>query len=141
MNQRRPTVLVIDDFEAGRELCAEYLTFRGYEVATAADGAEGLRKAQELLPDAILMDLSLPEIDGWEATRRLREDDSTRRIKIIALTAHALEQERQRALDAGCDEVVTKPVVPKELERVVREQLGLTEAPGDSKGSEDGGSQ
>lgn len=141
MSERRPTVLVIDDFEAGRELCAEYLSFRGYEVATAADGAEGLRKAKELLPDAILMDLSLPEVDGWEATRRLRSDEATREIKIIALTAHALEQERQRALDAGCDWVVTKPVVPKDLEQVVRDQLGLDAAPGDGTSNQDGGKE
>lgn len=131
MSRERPLVLVVDDFQAGRELTAEYLTYRGYEVATAADGAEGLERAFELLPDAILMDLSLPEIDGWEATRRLRDDERTRGIRIIALTAHALEAERKRALDAGCDEVVTKPVVPKELERVVRGQLELDKAPAD----------
>jgi CheY-like chemotaxis protein len=131
MTRERPLVLVVDDFEAGRELCAEYLAFRGYGVATAQDGAEALEKAFELAPDAILMDLSLPEIDGWEATRRLRADERTREIKIIALTAHALEAERERALEAGCDEVVTKPVPPNELERVVREQLGRDKAPGD----------
>jgi len=124
-----PLVLVVDDFAAGRELCAEYLLFRGYEVATAADGAEALERAFALRPDAILMDLSLPAIDGWEATRRLREDRRTRGIKIIALTAHALETERDRALAAGCDEVVTKPIVPRELERVVRRQLGRETAP------------
>jgi CheY-like chemotaxis protein len=124
-----PLVLVVDDFAAGRELCAEYLLFRGYEVATAADGAEALERAFALRPDAILMDLSLPAIDGWEATRRLRSDPRTRALKIIALTAHALETERDRALAAGCDEVVTKPIVPKELERVVRRQLGRETAP------------
>jgi CheY-like chemotaxis protein len=131
MTRERPLVLVVDDFEAGRELCAEYLAFRGYGVATAQDGAEALEKAFELAPDAILMDLSLPVIDGWEATRRLRADERTREIKIIALTAHALEAERERALEAGCDDVVTKPVPPNELERVVREQLGRDKAPGD----------
>lgn len=131
MRRERPLVLVVDDFEAGRELCAEYLAFRGYGVATAQDGAEALEKAFDLAPDAILMDLSLPEIDGWEATRRLRADERTRDIRIIALTAHALEAERDRALEAGCDEVVTKPVPPNELERVVREQLGRDKAPGD----------
>lgn len=129
MTRATPLVLVVDDFAAGRELCAEYLLFRGYEVATAADGAEALERAFALRPDAILMDLSLPAIDGWEATRRLRADRRTRGIKIIALTAHALETERDRALAAGCDEVVTKPIVPKELERVVRRQLGRETAP------------
>ncbi|HUP43596.1 MAG TPA: response regulator [Thermoanaerobaculia bacterium] len=129
MTRATPLVLVVDDFAAGRELCAEYLLYRGYEVATAADGAEALERAFALRPDAILMDLSLPEIDGWEATRRLRADRRTRAIKIIALTAHALETERDRALAAGCDEVVTKPIVPKELERVVRRQLGRETAP------------
>lgn len=136
MSGEAPLVLVVDDFAAGRELCAEYLEFRGYEVATAADGAEALDKAVELRPDAILMDLSLPEIDGWEATRRLRGDTRTRGIKIIALTAHALEAERDRALEAGCDEVVTKPVIPKQLERVVRRLLGRETAPAQDRGSD-----
>lgn len=131
MTRERPLVLVVDDFEAGRELCAEYMAFRGYGVATAKDGAEAIEKAFELAPDAILMDLSLPEIDGWEATRRLRSDARTQGIKIIALTAHALEAERDRALEAGCDAVVTKPVPPNELERVVRDQLGRDKAPAD----------
>jgi CheY-like chemotaxis protein len=132
---QKPKVLVVDDFAAGRELSAEYLTYRGYEVATAEDGAQAIRRAGEFLPDAILMDLSLPEVDGWEATRRLRADDRTKDIKIIALTAHALESEKERALDAGCDEVVTKPVVPRDLEEVVRRQLGLAHAPADRPGS------
>lgn len=132
---QKPKVLVVDDFAAGRELSAEYLTYRGYEVATAEDGAQAIQRACEFLPDAILMDLSLPEVDGWEATRRLRADDRTKDIKIIALTAHALESEKERALDAGCDEVVTKPVVPRDLEEVVRRQLGLDHAPGDRSGS------
>lgn len=128
---QRPKVLVVDDFAAGRDLSAEYLTYRGYEVATAEDGAKAIERAGEFLPDAILMDLSLPGVDGWEATRRLRADAKTQDIKIIALTAHALETEKERALEAGCDEVVTKPVVPKDLEEVVRRQLGLGHAPAD----------
>lgn len=134
MSQQKPKVLVVDDFAAGRDLSAEYLTYRGYDVATAEDGAQAIERAKEFLPDAILMDLSLPEIDGWEATRRLRADELTKEIKIIALTAHALESEKERALEAGCDEVVTKPVVPRELEEVVRRQLGLEHAPGDQEG-------
>lgn len=134
MSDAKPKVLVVDDFAAGRDLSAEYLQYRGYEVETAEDGAKAIQKAREFLPDAILMDLSLPEVDGWEATRRLRADDLTKDIKIIALTAHALETEKDRALEAGCNEVVTKPVVPRDLEEVVRRQLGLDRSPADQEG-------
>jgi two-component system cell cycle response regulator DivK len=118
-----PLVLVVDDVAHGREIFAEYLEFRGFRVATAADGLEALDKAFELLPDIILMDLSLPQLDGWEATRRLKGDDRTRKIPIIALTAHALASAHDKAKAAGCDSVVTKPCVPKDLEAEVRRQL------------------
>ena len=118
-----PLVLVVDDVAHGREIFAEYLEFRGFRVATAADGLEALDKAFELLPDIILMDLSLPQLDGWEATRRLKGDDRTRTIPIIALTAHALASAHDKAKAAGCDSVVTKPCVPKDLEAEVRRQL------------------
>ena len=117
-------MLVVDDVDDGREIFAEYLEFRGFRVATAADGLEALEKAFELLPDVILMDLSLPGIDGWEATRRLKQDERTRAIPIIALTAHALaERPRQGAREVGCDAVVTKPCLPKDLEAEVRRLL------------------
>ncbi|HVT61716.1 MAG TPA: response regulator [Thermoanaerobaculia bacterium] len=118
-----PLVLVVDDMEDGREICAEYLAFCHYRVATAEDGLEALEKAYELLPDVILMDLSLPRLDGWEATRRLKSDARTRSIPVIALTAHALKDAQDTALEAGCDAVVTKPCVPKELELEIRRQL------------------
>ncbi|HYX24310.1 MAG TPA: response regulator [Thermoanaerobaculia bacterium] len=118
-----PLVLVVDDVDHGREIFAEYLEFRGFRVATAADGLEAIEKAHELLPDIILMDLSLPGIDGWEATRRLRQDPSTSAIPIIALTAHALASAHDRARDVGCNAVVTKPCLPKDLEQEVRRQL------------------
>ncbi|HEX2642332.1 MAG TPA: response regulator [Thermoanaerobaculia bacterium] len=118
-----PLVLVVDDVEHGREIFSEYLEFRGFRVATAADGQEALDKAFELLPDVILMDLSLPGIDGWEATRRLKKDERTRAIPVIALTAHALVSAHETALAAGCDSVVTKPCLPRELEAEVRRQL------------------
>lgn len=118
-----PLVLVVDDVAHGREIFAEYLEFRGFRVATAADGLEALDKAFELRPDVILMDLSLPELDGWEATRRLKSDDRTKAIPVIALTAHALASAHDKAMDAGCDSVVTKPCVPKDLEAEVRRQL------------------
>jgi two-component system cell cycle response regulator DivK len=118
-----PLVLIVDDVDHGREICSEYLEFRGFRVATAADGQEALDKAFELLPDVILMDLSLPKIDGWEATRRLKQDERTRSIPVVALTAHALASAHEKALEAGCDSVVTKPCLPKELEAEVRRQL------------------
>lgn len=119
-----PLVLVVDDVEHGREIFAEYLEFRGFRVATAADGLEAMAKAFELLPDIILMDLSLPQLDGWEATRRLKADERTSSIPIIALTAHALASAHDRAKEVGCDAVVTKPCIPRDLEAEVRRQLG-----------------
>ena len=121
--QPAPLVLVVDDVAHGREIFAEYLEFRGFRVATAADGLEALDKAFELLPDVILMDLSLPQLDGWEATKRLKGDERTKAIPIIALTAHALASAHDKAKAAGCDSVVTKPCVPKDLEAEVRRQL------------------
>jgi CheY-like chemotaxis protein len=118
-----PLVLIVDDVDHGREICAEYLEFRGFRVATAVDGLEALDKAFALLPDVILMDLSLPGIDGWEATRRLKQDARTREIPVVALTAHALPSAHERAKEAGCDSVVTKPCLPKDLEAEVRRQL------------------
>ncbi len=126
--QSSPLVLVVDDMEDGREICAEYLTYHSYRVATAADGFEALEKAFALLPDVILMDLSLPGLDGWEATRRLKNDERTRRIPVIALTAHALSSARDEALAAGCDAVVTKPVLPRDLEQAIRRQLAAGSA-------------
>lgn len=121
--QPAPLVLVVDDVAHGREIFAEYLEFRGFRVVTAADGLEALDKAFELLPDVILMDLSLPQLDGWEATKRLKSDDRTRTIPVIALTAHALASAHDKAMAAGCDSVVTKPCIPRDLEAEVRRQL------------------
>ena len=118
-----PLVLIVDDVDHGREICAEYLEFRQYRVATAADGFEALAKAAELLPDIILMDLSLPGIDGWETTRRLKGDDLTRHIPVVALTAHALRSAHDQAVEAGCDAVITKPVLPRDLEAEIRRIL------------------
>lgn len=118
-----PLVLVVDDVAHGREIFAEYLEFRGFRVVTASDGLEALDKSFELRPDVILMDLSLPALDGWEATRRLKEDPRTREIPIIALTAHALQSAHDKAKAAGCDAVVTKPCIPRDLEAEVRRQL------------------
>ena len=137
-----PLVLIVDDYAEGREICAEYLAFRGFRVATAEDGIEALAKTRDLLPDVILMDLSLPRLDGWEASRALKDDERTRHIPIIALTAHALSSARERAVAAGCDSVVTKPCLPRRLEAEVRRQLGMApvEAEGDEAGDAAGAS-
>jgi len=108
--EQPPLVLIVDDVDHGREICAEYLEFRGFRVATAADGLEALDKAFELLPDLILMDLSLPGIDGWEATRRLKAHPSTRDIPVIALTAHAMKGADDECRAAGMDGFLSKPI-------------------------------
>jgi CheY-like chemotaxis protein len=103
-------ILLVEDNEMNRDMLSRRLTREGFEVVTAIDGSEGISSAQTVSPDIILMDMSLPEIDGWEATKRLKADDATRHIPVIALTAHAMVTDRYRALEAGCDEYDTKPV-------------------------------
>ena len=103
-------ILLVEDNEMNRDMLLRRLAKRGFEMLAAVDGAEGLRVAAEKSPDLILMDMSLPVVDGWEATRRLKRDPGTRRIPVIALTAHVLESDRQMALAAGCDGFETKPV-------------------------------
>ena len=104
-----PTVLVVDDSTDSREMLAEFLRFRSFSVTTANDGQSAIAEARRVRPAIILMDLSLPGIDGWDATRVLKSDLLTRDIVIIAATAHAFPRERQRARDAGCDGFLTKP--------------------------------
>ena len=118
-----PLVLVVDDFKDGREMYAEYLSHVGFRVAEAGDGEEAVEKARELRPDVVLMDLSLPGMDGWEATRLLKADPLTRGIRVVALTAHALSSYADSARAAGCDGVVTKPCLPPDLAAEVRRQL------------------
>jgi two-component system cell cycle response regulator DivK len=103
-------VLIVEDNEMNRDVLSRRLASRGYEVVLAADGPRGLSMARTHGPDLILMDLGLPEIDGWECTRRLKADEATRRIPIIALSAHAMVGDREKALDAGCDDFDTKPI-------------------------------
>jgi CheY-like chemotaxis protein len=103
-------VLIVEDNEMNRDVLSRRLASRGYEVLLAIDGLRGLAMAQTQSPDLILMDLGLPEIDGWECARRLKADDATRRIPIIALSAHAMVGDREKALDAGCDDFDTKPI-------------------------------
>lgn len=103
-------VLLVEDNEMNRDMLARRLTRKGYAVSVALDGAEGLELAAEMAPDLILMDMSLPVLDGWEASRRLKADPALRGIPILALTAHAMSDDRTKALEAGCDEYDTKPV-------------------------------
>ena len=109
------TILVVEDNEMNRDMLSRRLRRKGFEVILAVDGAEGVAKAQSESPDLILMDMSLPVMDGWEATRRIKAADASRSIPIIALTAHAMAGDREKALQAGCDDYDTKPVQLKRL--------------------------
>jgi CheY-like chemotaxis protein len=104
------TILLVEDNELNRDMLSRRLKRRGYEVITAVDGQEGVELAATGNPDLILMDMSLPLVDGWEATRRIKSNEGTAAIPVIALTAHAMAGDRQQALDAGCDDYDTKPV-------------------------------
>src|SRR5690606_19074513 len=118
-----PLVLVVDDFADGRTLTMEVLRLHGLRVAEAATGRVGIEKTRELSPAAVLVDLSLPEIDGWEVIRVLRADPKTRDAVIVAYTAHAVPELLERAEDAGCDAVLTKPCRSEELVRTLEEAL------------------
>ena len=112
-------ILLVEDNEMNRDMLSRRLRRRGYEVIVALDGQEGIDKAEAEKPDLILMDLSLPVVDGWEATRRLKASDDTKLIPVIALSAHAMTGDREKALDAGCDDYDTKPVeLPRLLEKM-----------------------
>lgn len=109
-------ILLVEDDEMNRDMLSRRLIKRGYEVAIAVDGEQGVEMAGSESPDIILMDMSLPGIDGWTATRQVKAADATRGIPVIALTAHAMAGDREKALEAGCDEFDTKPV---ELQRLL----------------------
>lgn len=114
-----PRILLVEDNEMNRDMLSRRLERKGFEVVCALDGQQGIEMASTHSPDLILMDLSLPVIDGWEATRRLKAAPETAGIPVIALTAHALAGDRDRALEAGCDDVDTKPVeLPRLLEKI-----------------------
>ena len=117
--QQAPLILVVDDYQDAREMYAEYLQFSGFRVAEARNGNEAIEQAFALHPDLILMDLSLPGMDGWEATRQLKSDDRTRHIPIVALTADPSTDIGVRARRAGCVGVITKPVLPDEVARQI----------------------
>ena len=117
-------LLLVEDNEMNRDMLTRRLQRKGYEVVIAVNGREVIERAREDTPDLVLMDLSLPEVDGWEATRILKEDPATRSIPIIALTAHAMAGEKERALAAGCNDYDTKPIeLPRLLSKIQR-QLG-----------------
>ena len=112
-------ILLVEDNEMNRDMLSRRLLSKGYEVVIAVDGAEGVRMARSEGPDLILMDMSLPVLDGWDATRQLKSMPETRAIGIIALSAHALVSDREKALAAGCDDFDTKPIdLPRLLEKV-----------------------
>jgi CheY-like chemotaxis protein len=118
-----PLILVVDDFEDNRMMYAEYLQFNGLRVVEAVNGEEAVRRTKELLPAVVVMDLSLPVMDGWEATRRIKADPATAKIKVIALTGHAEPAHAKKALDAGCDDFVPKPCLPADLLAKVKAHL------------------
>ena len=122
-DQNAPLILVVDDYQDAREMYAVYLQFSGFRVAEARNGNEAVTQAFSLRPDLILMDLSLPGMDGWEATRLLKADDRTKHIPVVALTGHALAGASEGAKKAGCDSFVTKPCLPDDLVVEVRRML------------------
>ena len=112
-------ILLVEDNEMNRDMLSRRLLRKGHEITMAVDGAQGVEMAKALLPDLILMDMSLPVIDGWEATRQLKADDKTRSIPVIALTAHAMAGDQEKAIEAGCDDYDTKPVeLPRLLGKI-----------------------
>ena len=119
-------ILIVEDNEMNRDMLSRRLERKGYNVTIAVDGQAGLDGARSAEPDLILMDMSLPVVDGWEATRRLKAAPETRAIPIIALTAHAMEGDRQKAMEAGCDDFDTKPI---ELPRLLAKMEALLPKP------------
>lgn len=119
-----PKILLVEDNEMNRDMLSRRLKRKGFEVVLAVDGQEGIDLAQSQAPDLILMDMSLPVVDGWEATRLLKAQPGTRTIPVIALTAHAMAGDREKALEAGCDDYDIKPI---DLERLLGKIQGLLE--------------
>lgn len=123
-NDQLKTVLLVEDNEDNLVVYRTILEHVGFRVIEARDGEEGVNRARQFLPNLILMDISIPKIDGWEATQRLKSAEETRNIPIIALTAHALEEDRQKALQAGCDGYLAKPVEPRRVVQEVERFVG-----------------
>ena len=116
-------ILIVEDNEMNRDMLSRRLLKKGFEIIIAVDGAEGIEKTINEKPDLVLMDMSLPVIDGWEATKNLKANNETAKIPIIALTAHAMAQDKEKALAAGCDEYDTKPI---DLNRLLSKISSLT---------------
>jgi two-component system cell cycle response regulator DivK len=116
------TILIVEDNEMNRDMLSRRLERNDYKVLIAIDGEKGIEVARANMPDLILMDMSLPVVDGWEATRRLKADERLKHIPVIALTAHAMANDRDKALEAGCDEYDTKPI---ELPRLLAKMEAL----------------
>ncbi len=128
-------VLVVDDFEDNRAMYVEYLQFHGFRVAEAVNGLDAYERATELHPDVVVMDLSLPVVDGWEATRRIKADPRTKGVRVIALTGHAEPSHARRAFAAGCDDFVPKPCLPEVLLAKVRAHIDAPSRPSVRKAS------
>jgi two-component system, cell cycle response regulator DivK len=126
---RSRRVLIVDDFRDVREMYGEYLGRCGLEVQLARHGAQAIERALAIRPDVILMDLAMPGIDGWEATRVLKQHPNTKHIPIIAVTAHTLPGERERAMRAGCDALLTKPCLPYQVLNEIARVLGSSTVP------------
>jgi two-component system, cell cycle response regulator DivK len=119
----RPRVLLVDDYPDAREMYSEYLQYSGFDVIEAGNGVEALERAADSAPDVILMDLSLPVMDGWEATRRLKADRTTAEIPVVVLTGHTLAGSFDGAMRAGCDAFVSKPCLPEDLVKEIKKVL------------------
>jgi CheY-like chemotaxis protein len=125
-----PRILLVEDNEMNRDMLSRRLQRRGFDVLTATDGEAAVSATAAERPDLVLMDMSLPVIDGWEATRRIKADSSTRAIPIIALTAHAMASDRERSIAAGCDDYDTKPIdLPRLVSKIEKLLAGTTSLP------------
>ena len=123
------TILIVEDNEMNRDMLSRRLERKGYEILLAVDGEQGIAAARASAPDLILMDMSLPVVDGWEATRRMKSDELLRKIPIIALTAHAMANDRDKALEAGCNDYDTKPIdLPRLLTKIEALLQGVSAA-------------
>ena len=124
-----PTILLVEDNHDNRTIYGTILRHVGYDVAEAGSGEEGLELARKLIPALVLMDVAMPGIDGWEATRLLKSDPLTAGIPVVALTAHAMTEDRRRAEEVGCDGYLSKPIEPRRVVEEVRRLLGQAPAP------------